>query len=332
MRSNSPVPSARRTRRIAERRARRRSALVATGLAFGLVAAGAFATTAPVSQAQAQGQVAASAATPTMELASFTSQPTPIISEDGTDEISTGVRTALEDAEAVLEAAEKVVDDIEKSDLDLGDVDTTVDTDELATAVQRLDAADLLPAPLVPDLTDDVTVEVASIDEHVDELAAGLEAAEKKKAEEEAAEEARREAEAAAEAAAQAEAEAAAETEAAEASSPAPAPAPVVASGNPGAAQETARGMLSSFGWGGDQFSCLVSLWNKESGWRVEAYNASSGATGIPQALPGSKMASAGSDWQTNAATQIRWGLGYIDGRYGSPCAAWSHSQSVGWY
>ncbi len=90
--------------------------------------------------------------------------------------------------------------------------------------------------------------------------------------------------------------------------------------------------MLGSYGWGDDQFGCLVSLWNKESGWNYQASNPSSGAYGIPQALPGSKMGSAGSDWQTNPATQIAWGLGYIDGRYGSPCGAWGHSQSVGWY
>ena len=70
----------------------------------------------------------------------------------------------------------------------------------------------------------------------------------------------------------------------------------------------------------------------KESGWDYQAYNQDGGATGIPQALPGEKMASAGSDWQTNAATQIRWGLGYIASVYGSPCAAWGHSQSVNWY
>jgi len=99
-----------------------------------------------------------------------------------------------------------------------------------------------------------------------------------------------------------------------------------------GEAQSIARGMLGGYGWGDDQFSCLVALWNKESGWNYQAYNASSGAYGIPQALPGSKMASAGADWQTNAATQISWGLGYISGRYGSPCGAWDHSQSVGWY
>ena len=87
----------------------------------------------------------------------------------------------------------------------------------------------------------------------------------------------------------------------------------------------------SEHGWGGDQFSCLNSLWNKESGWNYKAYNPS-GATGIPQALPGSKMASFGTDWATNATTQIRWGLDYISRAYGTPCAAWGHSQSVNWY
>ena len=97
-------------------------------------------------------------------------------------------------------------------------------------------------------------------------------------------------------------------------------------------AKATARSLLGNHGWGSGQFSCLEKLWQKESGWNYRAYNSSSGAYGIPQALPGSKMGSAGSDWKTSAATQIRWGLGYIDGRYGSPCGAWDHSQSVGWY
>ncbi|WP_236778958.1 hypothetical protein [Agromyces seonyuensis] len=98
-------------------------------------------------------------------------------------------------------------------------------------------------------------------------------------------------------------------------------------------AKATAQSMAASkYGWGGDQFSCLVSLWSKESGWNYQAYNAGSGATGIPQALPGSKMASAGSDWQSNASTQISWGLDYISRAYGTPCAAWGHSQSVNWY
>ena len=90
--------------------------------------------------------------------------------------------------------------------------------------------------------------------------------------------------------------------------------------------------MFPDYGWGDDQFGCLVALWNKESGWNYQAYNSSSGAFGIPQALPGSKMGTAGADWQTNAATQVAWGLGYIAGRYGSPCGAWSHSESYGWY
>jgi hypothetical protein len=107
------------------------------------------------------------------------------------------------------------------------------------------------------------------------------------------------------------------------------APAAVQPSGNP---QQIALSMLSSFGWSSSQFSCLVSLWNRESGWNTYASNPSSGAYGIPQALPGSKMASAGADWATNPATQIKWGLGYIQSVYGSPCAAWDHSESVGWY
>jgi uncharacterized protein YabE (DUF348 family) len=98
-----------------------------------------------------------------------------------------------------------------------------------------------------------------------------------------------------------------------------------------GAAQQIAAGMVTAHGWGSDQFGCLVSLWNKESGWRTDAANAS-GAYGIPQALPGSKMSSAGADWQTSAKTQITWGLQYISGVYGTPCAAWAHSQATNWY
>ncbi|MET4638553.1 lytic transglycosylase domain-containing protein [Mycetocola sp. 2940] len=109
------------------------------------------------------------------------------------------------------------------------------------------------------------------------------------------------------------------------------APLPKVTA-DPGSAQAIAHGMVLSRGWGEDQFSCLVALWNKESGWRVNAENKSSGAYGIPQALPGSKMSTAGGDWATNPATQITWGLGYISGRYGTPCGAWSHSQAKNWY
>ncbi|MDR0365408.1 MAG: ubiquitin-like domain-containing protein [Bifidobacteriaceae bacterium] len=102
---------------------------------------------------------------------------------------------------------------------------------------------------------------------------------------------------------------------------------------DPSSAQGIARQMMAdSYGWGDGEFSCLVNLWNRESGWRVNAANSSSGAYGIPQALPGSKMSSAGADWKTNPATQIKWGLGYIKGRYGTPCGAWSAFQSKGWY
>jgi hypothetical protein len=101
------------------------------------------------------------------------------------------------------------------------------------------------------------------------------------------------------------------------------------ASGSP---KQVAQAMLSQFGWSASQFSCLNPLWWHESGWNLKASNPGSGAYGIPQALPGSRMASAGPDWQTNAATQIRWGLKYIQSTYGSPCAAWSHEQSSNWY
>lgn len=93
-----------------------------------------------------------------------------------------------------------------------------------------------------------------------------------------------------------------------------------------------ARALMSDFGWGDDQFQCLDSLWTRESNWDYTAENPSSGAYGIPQSLPGDKMATAGDDWRTNPATQISWGLGYIDDRYGTPCAAWGHSESHNWY
>lgn len=108
--------------------------------------------------------------------------------------------------------------------------------------------------------------------------------------------------------------------------------APPAAVPDPGSAKAYAYTAIASRGWGEDQYSCLVSLWQKESGWNVAAMNKSSGAYGIPQSLPGSKMSSAGSDWATNAGTQIEWGLGYITDRYGSPCGAWAKSQNSGWY
>jgi hypothetical protein len=105
-----------------------------------------------------------------------------------------------------------------------------------------------------------------------------------------------------------------------------PATAP---SGNP---QQIAQKMVKAKGWSDADFTCLVKLWTRESSWNPSANNASSGAYGIPQALPGSKMASAGADWKTNPETQIKWGLGYIEGRYKNPCGAWAHSESHNWY
>jgi hypothetical protein len=101
----------------------------------------------------------------------------------------------------------------------------------------------------------------------------------------------------------------------------------------PDGARATAHTMMAQkYGWGDSEFQCLSNLWQKESGWSYTAYNPGGGATGIPQALPGSKMASAGSDWATNASTQISWGLDYISRSYGTPCSAWSHSQAMNWY
>jgi hypothetical protein len=150
------------------------------------------------------------------------------------------------------------------------------------------------------------------------ELAAGLRKA------------ARERAARAAKGAAAARAAAAAARPAARSSAPPPSQgAAPAASGSP---QQIAEAMLSSFGWSSGQFSCLDPLWAHESGWSVTASNAGSGAYGIPQALPGSRMASAGPDWQSDAATQIRWGLEYIRNTYGSPCGAWDHELATGWY
>ena len=106
----------------------------------------------------------------------------------------------------------------------------------------------------------------------------------------------------------------------------------VAAPPDPNTAQHIGYEMLPSFGFNQTtQWTCLLNLWNRESGWVYDAENAS-GAYGIPQALPGDKMASAGADWQTNPATQIKWGLGYITQVYGTPCGAWNMELSSGYY
>lgn len=133
---------------------------------------------------------------------------------------------------------------------------------------------------------------------------------------------------------AQAQAAAAAQVQAIAEAQAAAARAQMLAQVNtPDGSRAYARDLAASkYGWGDGEFQCLDSLWMKESGWNYQAYNDGSGATGIPQSLPGSKMASFGADWQSNAATQIAWGLDYIANVYGSPCSAWGHSQSTNWY
>jgi membrane protein involved in colicin uptake len=104
------------------------------------------------------------------------------------------------------------------------------------------------------------------------------------------------------------------------------------AGGTPAANRALGMQLCADRGWSTSQCGDLAKLWQKESGWSTSAHNGSSGAHGIPQALPGSKMASKGSDWATSARTQIAWGLDYIAGRYGNPSAAWAHSVRTGWY
>ncbi|MGP3534982.1 lytic transglycosylase domain-containing protein [Microbacterium sp. RD1] len=318
MRSNTSSVSTRRTRREAQRRTRRRPILVVGGLAVAAACTLGMSATAPT-----PAPVASAAPTATFALASYgvATQIEPSAAPEITE-----AEDAVAAAGASVQAAVAVTSEIAASGLDVGDPNPTVDIAPLEAAADKLENADVLPAPLVPALTEDVAELVASVDTRVSALRGGLEGAIQKKAEEEAAaEKARQEAEAAAAAAKAAKAS----------SSASSAPLPAVPAGtgdnSPAGAQATARGMLAARGWGDDQFSCLVSLWNKESGWRVNAANPS-GAYGIPQALPGSKMASAGADWQTSAATQVSWGLGYISGRYGTPCGAWDHSVNVGWY
>jgi hypothetical protein len=108
--------------------------------------------------------------------------------------------------------------------------------------------------------------------------------------------------------------------------------APAAGIPDPGTAKAIAYEMVVARGWSQAEYECLVALWTRESNWNVNAHNPTSGAHGIPQALPGDKMATVGADWATNPVTQITWGLGYIAGRYGTPCAAWEHSELKNWY
>ena len=175
----------------------------------------------------------------------------------------------------------------------LADAEGKVDADELAASVASLGDYEVLEVGEVAELTRETQAHVSSTEEAVEAHARKV----------------------AAERAAAAKA------------------AALAAANTPAGAKATARELAASqYGWGDAQFQCLDSLWTRESGWNYQAVNASSGATGIPQSLPGSKMATAGADWQTNATTQIRWGLGYIASVYGTPCGAWASSEARGWY
>jgi hypothetical protein len=194
---------------------------------------------------------------------------------------------------ASAHAEDKAVEVLETAAVVAEDAEGKVDATTLTATMDQLNAYETLDSETVVDLTRQV-VDV------MNDTKAAAEAFDQKKAEEEAA--------------------AAAAEELARANTPE-------------GAKATARAMAASdYGWGDGEFSCLSNLWQKESGWSYTAENASSGAYGIPQALPGSKMATIGSDWRTNASTQVAWGLSYIDRAYGSPCSAWSHSQANNWY
>ena len=101
----------------------------------------------------------------------------------------------------------------------------------------------------------------------------------------------------------------------------------------PDGAREVARSLMDEkYGWGDKQYACLDDLWIKESNWNYRASNKRTGAHGIPQALPATKMDSAGTDWRTNPVTQISWGLRYIEVRYDTPCKAWAKFKRSNWY
>jgi hypothetical protein len=221
----------------------------------------------------------------------------------------------------------------------------------IALAVVSLGTSVAISQSIGPKSAEVVTTEVASAhldtsvdtsqeeldrDQAVSVLSAVAEKQRQERAAAEAAAAAKAEAEvrakAEAEARAKAEAEAAAEAEEERQARAEAASRALARSRSPAGAKELARAMIGEYGWGDSQFSCLEKLWTRESDWNYKARNPSSGAYGIPQSLPASKMASAGSDWRDNPETQIKWGLGYIDDRYGSPCAAWGHSEDTGWY
>ncbi|MGW8484337.1 aggregation-promoting factor C-terminal-like domain-containing protein [Microbacterium sp. NPDC055903] len=211
--------------------------------------------------------------------------------------ISEDAAATLAEAQGAVSDAQAVTADVSAADLALNVESTTIDTTDLEAGIDVLTDLDSLPPIVQAVQVAEAAEDIAPVTAATGALRTALTQAQEKKAAEERA------------------------------------AAALAAANTVDGAKATAKRLASSeYGWGSDQFSCLVSLWTKESGWNYRAYNAGSGATGIPQALPGSKMATAGSDWKTNATTQITWGLSYIDRAYGSPCAAWSHSQATDWY
>lgn len=297
MRSTSSLAPARRRRR------RVPVALVAGGAALGILLTTGFVSATP--------HLAAAASFAPQAGFALTAAPSPTAAPETVETIASDAQDALTSARAAVEAAAALSSDIRAEALDLGVDDTTIDTTDVRDAIAGLSDLDIMPALLLPAATADAADAAAVVNARVADLAERLEQAREKKAAEE---EAKR--------------------KAAEAKRKAEEAAKALAAGNTvEGAKATARNLAASqYGWGADQFSCLDSLWTKESGWNYQAYNSSSGATGIPQSLPGNKMATAGADWQTNATTQIKWGLGYISAVYGSPCAAWGHSVATDWY
>ncbi|WP_296194596.1 hypothetical protein [uncultured Microbacterium sp.] len=308
----SPLPETRsgRTRTAHKHHSRNR---LLVGIAFGIAAAG-IATSASVAFASEPR---------TIDLAAVAPAPTSItpgLASVRAELDTANAQTALDQANAAVADAQAAAAEVTASGLKVEGA-TTVDAQPLSDLISKVGSVDTTPDLITPTVAQSLSDATAPVTAQTADLRARLAQAQSAKAE--------------ADAAAAAKAAAAKKAQAAPASTGTTAPITgVTGSGDnsPAGAQASARAMLANYGWGDDQFSCLVSLWNKESGWNYQAYNAGSGATGIPQALPGSKMASAGSDWRTNAATQVAWGLSYISGKYGSPCGAWAQSQSKGWY
>lgn len=239
--------------------------------------------------------------------------PRTVLGADQFSSIADDTRSAVSTAEAAASVADALSDEVAASGLDVGTT-VEVDTSTLEDRIDALDDAEVMPLLLLDSRMEEAAAETRRVVSETGVLRDAFTAAQQKKAAEDAA-------------------RAAAEQKAAEEHAAQEAAAALAAANTVDGAKATARQLMAStYGWGGDQFSCLESLWTKESGWNYQAYNADGGATGIQQALPGSKMAAAGADWQSNAATQIAWGLGYISSAYGTPCSAWSHSQAMNWY